>query len=72
MAHKARVKGGCGCSTKSGKLYILKTPGRLKATKCKGQAVKAYKTCRKTHKQLGVCTMTVVRGARKPRRHRRR
>ena len=58
---KTSAKGGC--STKSGKLYIVRTPGKLTATKSKQRAAKMVATCRKAHKKGGVkkCSWTTHR-----------
>lgn len=70
---KARVKKSKGgCSTKGGKLYIVKTPGRLTATKSKAKANKLVRNCRKTNKAAQACTWTTTTGAKNARRARRR
>ncbi len=62
MAKKAKTKRvrGCGCSAKSGKLFIVKTPERLVATKCQAKAAKIVKKCRKKHER-STCTWQKIR-----------
>ena len=69
MATKKKAKRsgkGCGCSTKGAKLYIVKTPKGLRATKCKGKAQKLVKSCRKRNKAKGptACTWMTTSGVR--------
>ena len=51
------AKRHCGCSGRT--LYIVQTPGKLKATNCKGKAKKVAKACRKRYHKAGVKARTV-------------